>query len=132
MTPAGQAVLVLEDDPSSRFVLKEILERGGFTVLECAYYGRALEICEHHSGPIKLMIADVVLRGQGGPEEIRRLRALQPDMAVLFISGYPLEHLENRDMIDSPRTPGGHANFLQKPFTAKILLGAVQDLIGGN
>jgi hypothetical protein len=57
------------------------------------------------------------------------LRNLQPGIAVLFISGYPLEYLENRGMIDRAAAAGGKLNFLQKPFTAQSLLRVVRELL---
>jgi len=53
-------------------------------------------------------------------------------MAILFISGYPLELLENRGMVEKISRPGERTDFLQKPFTAQALLNAVRRLIGQN
>lgn len=123
---------MLEDDVSSRFVLNEILERGGYNVLSSASLREAIDICRTHSDRIELLIADVVLRGNGGPEGVRELKLLQPGMAILFISGYPLELLENRGMVEKFNRPEERADFLQKPFTAQALLKAVRRLIGQN
>ena len=106
-------VLVLEDDESSRFVLREILEHDGFTVLSSAGLNDAVEICQIHPEPITLLVCDVVLRGPGGPEGIRQLKQLRPDMAILFVSGYPLEQLENRGMVEKVDRPGEKTDFLQ-------------------
>jgi CheY-like chemotaxis protein len=122
--------LVLEDDAPSRFVLNEILERGGYSVLSSASVSDAINICRTHPDAIELLIADVVLRGDGGPEGVRELRRLQPGMAILFISGYPLELLENRGLLDRINRPEERTDFLQKPFTAQALLNAVRRLIG--
>lgn len=124
-----QTVLVLEDDESSRFVLREILEHGGFTVLSSTGLNDAVEVCRTHSEGINLLVCDVVLRGPGGPEGIRQLRQLRPDMAILFVSGYPLEQLENRGMVEGVNRPPGRTDFLQKPFSAKDLLRTVHRLI---
>ena len=121
---------MLEDDASSRFVLNEILERGGYHVLSSASLSEAIDTCKTHSDRIELLIADVVLRGNGGPEGVRQLKLLQPDMAILFISGYPLELLENRGMVEKINRPEERTEFLQKPFTAQALLKAVRRLIG--
>jgi len=113
-------------------VLNEILERRGYNVLSSASLSEAIGICRTHSDPIELLIADVVLRGNGGPEGVRELKLLQPAMAILFISGYPLELLENRGMVEKISRPGERTDFLQKPFTAQALLNAVRRLIGQN
>jgi CheY-like chemotaxis protein len=126
---SSQTVLVLEDDAASRFVLNEILERGGYKVLSSASLSDAISICRSHSDEIELLIADVVLRGNGGPEGVRELKLLQPGIAILFISGYPLELLENRGMLEKLNRPEERTDFLQKPFTAQALLDAVRRLI---
>jgi DNA-binding NtrC family response regulator len=122
--------LVLEDDASSRFVLNEILERGGFKVLSSASLSEAIGICRSHHGRIELLVSDVVLRGVGGAEGVRQLKRLQPGMAILFVSGYPLDLLENRGMLEKIGRPEERTDFLQKPFTAEALLGVVRSLIG--
>jgi DNA-binding NtrC family response regulator len=127
---SSQTVLVLEDDATSRFVLNEILERGGYKVLSSANLSDAISVCRNHPNEIELLIADVVLRGNGGPEGVRELKLLQPGMAILFISGYPLELLENRGLVEKINRPEERTDFLQKPFTAKALLNAVHRLIG--
>lgn len=121
---------MLEDDVSSRFVLNEILERGGFKVLSSSSLGQAIDICRTHSDKIELLIADVVLRGNGGPEGVRELKLLQPGMAILFISGYPLDLLEHRGLVEKANRLEERTEFLQKPFTAEALLNAVRRLIG--
>jgi CheY-like chemotaxis protein len=126
---SAKTVLVLEDDESSRFVLREILEHDGFAVLSSAGVNDAVEVCQTHPEPIAILVCDVVLRGPGGPEGIRQLKQLRPDMSILFISGYPLEQLENRGMVEKVDRPGERTDFLQKPFSAKALLKTVHSLI---
>lgn len=126
---SAKTVLVLEDDESSRFVLREILEHDGFAVLSSAGLTDAIDTCQTHPEPIALLVCDVVLRGPGGPEGIRQLKQLRPDMAILFVSGYPLEQLENRGMVEKVDRPGEKTDFLQKPFTAKALLKTVHNLV---
>lgn len=120
--------LVLDDEAASRFAIRAILERGGFDVLECAHAPGAIEICERNPGLVTILVTDVVLRGQTGPEAIRQMIAVQPGMAILFVSGYPLDQALNRGImtLDLSGTP---MDFLQKPFTVQTLLGIVRRLI---
>jgi CheY-like chemotaxis protein len=122
----SRTALVLEDDQAPRFVIRSLLERTGFTVMEAAHGPSALEICRTHPKPISLMVADVVLRGPHGPETVRRIKELQPDMAVLFTSGYPLDQVEHRGLVNLQ----DRAGFVQKPFTSQVFLTAVRKLIG--
>jgi two-component system, cell cycle sensor histidine kinase and response regulator CckA len=127
MSATAQISLVLEDDETSRFVLRTILEHAGFQVLSSAQAADAIEVCRVHPGSISIMVSDVVLRGSGGPDTVRQIQAVQPDMAILFVSGYPLEDLENRGLV-LPLAFAKNRSFLQKPFTAQSLLTAVRQL----
>src|SRR5690349_3439192 len=95
-----QISLVLEDDEPSRFVLRVILEDAGFEVLESTQAAEAIDICRLHPASIAIMVSDVVLRGSSGAETVRQIQTLQPDMAILFVSGYPLDILNHRGLLD--------------------------------
>ena len=129
MAGTAHTSLVLEDDETSRFVLRTVLEHAGFEVLVSSQAAEAIDMCRLHPGSISIMVSDVVLRGSGGPDTVRQIQALQPDMAILFVSGYPLEDLENRGLLLPPPFAKNRA-YLQKPFTAQSLLTAIRQLIG--
>jgi DNA-binding NtrC family response regulator len=129
MQGSQQVALVLDDDASSRFVFRHMLEREGFAVIESGRLGDAIESCRSHPGPITLWIADVVLRGENGSEGLSQLRGLLPGLAVLFVSGYPLEELQSRGMIDQDVLWNEKIAFLQKPFTIQTFRAVVRDLI---
>ena len=128
MPGTAHTSLVLEDDETSRFVLRTILEHAGFKVLVSGQAAEAIDMCRLHPGSIAIMVSDVVLRGSGGPDTVRQIQALQPEMAILFVSGYPLEDLENRGLLLPPFAK--NRSYLQKPFTAQSLLTAIRQLIG--
>ena len=134
MNHSGQTALILEDNETGRFVLRAILERSGFSVLESADREEALRLANEHPGPIELLIADVVLRSAGGPEVIRRLKQRRPEMALLFVSGFPLEQLFDRGLIEPGLFQSTGALFLQKPFTASGLMETVEEMVppGGD
>ena len=128
---SGNTALILEDNETGRFVLRAILEHYGFTVVESATAPGAIEISNQHQGAIHLLIADVVLRTVGGMEVVRELKRQRPDMALLFVSGYPLEQLLNRGLIEPGFFTATGATFLQKPFAASTLMQAIEKLLGG-
>jgi len=130
VSATAQISLVLEDDETSRFVLRVILEDAGFKVLESAQVAEAIDICRIHPGSIAIMVSDVVLRGSAGLEAVRQIHGIQPDMAILFVSGYPLDVLENRGLLEAVDMAANNRAFLQKPFTSQQLLGAIRLLIG--
>jgi two-component system cell cycle sensor histidine kinase/response regulator CckA len=125
----SQTVLVLEDDESSCFVLRAIMEEGGFKVVESIQPTDAINICSIYPEAIAVTICDVLLRESHGPKTVRELKTLRPNMAVLFVSGYPLELLQDRGMLDSRDLAENRTDFLQKPFTAQTILSVVRELI---
>lgn len=91
-TPAksdlAPTILLVEDEPSVRRVVSESLQRAGFRVLESDSGTHALSLFESNPGPIDLVLTDVIMPGLTGPQLVVRLRDLQPDVNVLYLSGY--------------------------------------------
>jgi two-component system cell cycle sensor histidine kinase/response regulator CckA len=116
-------ILVAEDEPGIRALVRKILRRQGYQVLEASDGEEALRIIHDHSGAIHLLITDVMMPGLGGPGLASQLREQRPDTKLLFISGYTGEApLHTGDL------PEGTA-FLQKPFTLGSLLDRVKELL---
>jgi len=125
--PAGAArgatVLVVDDEPTLRSVIRRCLVREGYSVLLAEDGERALEVAQSHTGPIALLISDVVMPGLSGPELARRLRVDRPRLGVLLISGYTFEE-------SMPATDGAQSiAYLSKPFDTKTLSAKVQALL---
>lgn len=111
-TPHGrETVLVVEDDEAVRELAREILEKTGYTVLEARHGVEALLISDRHTGPIHLLLTDVIMPQLNGRGLAQRLTSLRPDTKVLYMSGYTTKDLISHGMLDA-----GVA-FLQKPFT---------------
>lgn len=125
-------VLVLEDNETSRFVIRAVLEQAGLDVVEAVNAEDAIRVCEEHGGRIGLVIADAILRGSNGPEAAKRLRVIAPEVPILFISGFPLEQLVNRGLLRPGELGQANVSFLQKPFLPKALLNKVEDLTHGR
>jgi two-component system cell cycle sensor histidine kinase/response regulator CckA len=120
---AAVIVLIVEDEDEVRAFTREVLEMGGYAVLEAPSAARALDVGEAHPAAIDLLITDVVMPGMTGPELARRLRARRPALRVLCISGYP----ESED-----RRVGGEKGWtawLEKPFSPDALLDKVRDCL---
>jgi two-component system cell cycle sensor histidine kinase/response regulator CckA len=128
----GQTVLILDDNPSAIFVLRSVLEFHDFLVLESSEAERALSIATEQAGPIHLLISDVILGTSSGPDTLARIRAVRPNLPVLFVSGYPLEELRRRALLNDSEMSSGRTGFLQKPFTAASLVKAVRELLDGS
>jgi len=117
----GETILVVEDEGSVRRLAHQVLSRAGYRVLEAADGREALVVANRFAGPIHLLLADIVLPGLSGLVVAEKLKALRPDVRVLFISGY------------SNETHGGFVNgaapLLPKPFSRDALLNAVGRLL---
>jgi two-component system cell cycle sensor histidine kinase/response regulator CckA len=127
--PAGElwgtgTVLLVEDEATVRAVAERALTRHGYTVLLAENGEAAIEILQRE-GRVDLMISDVVMPTMDGPTTARAARLLQPDLPILFISGYAEEQL--RESIDLPKV-----SFLAKPFTVQKLAEAARDTLAAK
>jgi CheY-like chemotaxis protein len=120
---AGRKVLVIEDQGAVRALVRRILEREGFGVLEAADSRRAERLFDEHQTEIALVITDVGIPGERGTDLLRRLALKKPDLRVVYMSG----QVEEAVLGDEPHAP--HERFLAKPFTAAGLIGVVRDAL---
>jgi two-component system, cell cycle sensor histidine kinase and response regulator CckA len=119
-----ETILLVEDDKSLRTLVREILEMNGYKVQEAANGSDALaRIREAGSPRLDLLVTDVVMPKMGGPEVAQQMTMTQPDLKVLFISGYFDESGEQNQII------GPDVNFLPKPFTPHGLLTKVREAL---
>lgn len=119
--PGRETILLVEDEPAVRDLAIRTLQEQGYTILVASNGEEALRLVETQSErTIELLLTDVVMPLLGGRELARRLRASQPDLKVLFTSGYVVDE----DFRDKLRETG--ANFLPKPFTPAELAGRVR------
>ncbi|MCP5058859.1 MAG: PAS domain S-box protein [bacterium] len=118
----GQRVLVVEDEESVRRLVRDNLRRAGFEVLEAKDGPAAL--LEAASGRVDLLISDVVMPEMRGPDLAAQLRLAQPELPVLFVSGYSDRQLDLSESGDVP------TSFLAKPFSLAEMRNAVHELLG--
>jgi len=115
-------ILVAEDEPTLRSVIRRSLSRLGHTVLLAEDGVQALKTAAAYPKGIDLLITDVVMPNLTGAELARQLTVLRPDIRVLFISGYSWgEALPTDDRDD--------VAYLQKPFDTRALEACVADLL---
>jgi len=121
---APVTILVAEDEPTLRAMIRRTLARAGHTVLVAADGELALAAAAAHPGSIELLVTDVVMPNLGGGETARILALQRPGIGVLFMSGYSWgESLPASD-------PGKAIGYLQKPFDTKTLEAKVSELLG--
>ena len=120
VSAGNETILLVEDEPDVRGFVRQTLERHGYTVLEASNGREALELARKHTGPIHLVMSDVVMPEMGGAELADQFGADRPGVPVLFMSGYA-NHL------GQPEEMG--AGYLQKPFTSASLLTQVRAVL---
>jgi len=122
--PKGtETILVVEDEEALREITREILTGQGYTVIEAPSGAAALKLAEQHTGPIHLLLTDVVMPGMSGRELAQNLAARQPAMKLLFMSGYTDDAIVRHGVLEE-----GTA-FIQKPFTLASLTTRVRDVL---
>jgi two-component system cell cycle sensor histidine kinase/response regulator CckA len=120
-----ECVLLLEDEQTVRNVVGQMLAAKGYTVLEAGHGDEALAVAEAHEGRIDVVVSDVVMPRMSGPEFVQRLRAVRPDVRVLFISGYTDDTVVHHGVLDDGVV------FLQKPFAGAALARKVREALDG-
>ena len=118
-----ETVLIAEDEDGIRALLTRTLQSRGYTVLAGANGEEALALARSHTGPVDLLVTDVVMPGMSGPELAKEVVARHPEARVLFLSGYTDEAVVAHGLAT------GQTAFLQKPFTHNVLLGKVREVI---
>ncbi|MEO7648963.1 MAG: response regulator [Bryobacteraceae bacterium] len=116
-------VLVVEDQDDVRRLTCNIVKELGYFVLEASSGREALGISQRFSGPIHLVLTDVVMPGMSGPDLGTALKAARPDTKVLYMSGYP----DGAIAADSP--DDGELELLAKPFTRNTLAARIRELM---
>jgi DNA-binding NtrC family response regulator len=118
-----ETILLVEDEEGVRGLTRQLLQRHGHTVLEAEHGQDALLLCERYSGPIHLLLTDVVLAQMSGRELVGRLAPMRPTMRVLYMSGYSDEAIVQHGVL----APG--TAFLQKPFTTESLMRRIREVL---
>ena len=111
----AETILLVEDDKAVRDVACRTLMRLDYRVLQAADGQAALELVRAHQGGIDLLVTDVIMPHLGGPDLARRLCQQQPDLAVLFMSGY------TANALDSQGLSFEDIDLLEKPFHTEEL-----------
>ncbi|HEX5270886.1 MAG TPA: response regulator [Gemmataceae bacterium] len=121
---AARTVLLADDEDGVRALAREVLASAGYTVLEGADGDEALRRAEGHPGRIDLLVSDVVMPGLGGRELAERLRARDPGLRVLFLSGHTEDEVVRQGVASAT------VHFLAKPFSPAALAEKVRDVLG--
>ena len=123
VTSGAETVLLVEDEPALRDLIKFALTGSGFTVLDVPSPAEALALSRRHGGPLHLLLTDVIMPGMDGPALAKQVQKERPDIKVLFMSGYATNFIMHDGVVDSG------TNFLEKPFHPRTLLSKVREVL---
>jgi two-component system cell cycle sensor histidine kinase/response regulator CckA len=118
-----ETILVVEDERPVRELVGDVLRLHGYQVLTAEDGPSALQALGTHSGPIDMVIVDVVIPGMQVKELVDRLTATRPALKLLYISGF------TGDLVGQHGLVRLETNFLQKPFTVDGLARKVRDVL---
>jgi len=119
----GTTILLAEDEPVMRQLMRKMLEEHGYKVMDAANGTAALEAIEKNNGDVAITLTDVVMKGMSGPELALRLIDKHPGMKVVYMSGYTGELVANQGIDVGIR-------LLEKPFTRRSLLKTLDAALG--
>ena len=119
----SETVLLVEDEEGVRRLVRDLITRQGYKVLEAHSGEEALNVLAKHTGKIDLLLTDLVLSNMSGRELSERLRSERKDLKVIYMSGYTDDALLHAGMLSEG------ALFIQKPFTATLLAQKMRELL---
>jgi signal transduction histidine kinase/CheY-like chemotaxis protein len=121
----SETILVAEDDAAVMGLLKGMLEKNGYNVIEAANGDEAIKEFINHQESISLALLDVIMPRKNGREVYDEIIRIRPDVKALFISGYP------RDVIDSKDARKEGINLISKPVQPNELLARLREALEG-
>jgi signal transduction histidine kinase len=118
-----ETLLLVEDDEAVRALLRTVLQRHGYRVLDSPDGREALLLCDTVPGRIDLVLTDVVMPHMSGREFAARLEALRPGIKVLYMSGYTDGAIVRHGVLE----PG--IAFIQKPVVPGVLIDKIREML---
>lgn len=118
-----RTILVVEDDPSVRGLVREIVESAGHSVLVASDGLDALRVAKHHAGVIDLVLTDVIMPSMNGRDLVDRLATTRPDMDVLYMTGHREDAIAHQGVLE----PG--VSLIAKPFSRGDLLNRIESML---
>jgi signal transduction histidine kinase len=119
----SETILVVEDEPTVRLLVRDELKKLGYRVIEAKNGIEACLLATQHVGQLHLLLTDVVMPGMNGRELALHVNTIKPGLKILFISGY-LDDVGLEAGLNADRT-----GFLQKPFTPDQLARSVREVL---
>jgi CheY-like chemotaxis protein len=116
VTPDSPVILVVDDEPQICAITSEMLRNLGYRTLQAYNAAEALETYKRVAGEICMVLTDVVMPSMNGQELADRLLEIDPDLKIVFMSGYTNGALRECDHVSVEEV-----RFLRKPFNQETL-----------
>ena len=124
-----RTILVVEDDDTILTVLKTALKRQGYETLEARTAEEARKVCDGHIGNLDLLVTNVMLPRESGPEFASDVSATDPKLKIIFVSGTPMEGWSEAEFKAMAKLPAGSYAFIAKPFKPQELIRKIEELL---
>ena len=119
----GHAVLVVDDRPEDQAMMKDTLQKEGYTVHTASDAPGGVSVYRQHADKIAVIVVDHLLPGEGGEHVVREILKDDPEANVIVTSGFSRDYVRGN-------LPVGAWRFLQKPFEPDKLLHSVNLMLG--
>jgi two-component system, cell cycle sensor histidine kinase and response regulator CckA len=123
LSAGTETILLVEDDPLVRRLSLEVLSQQGYAVLEASDGVEALQAAQAHCSEIHLLLTDVVMPNMGVEELTSQLKAVCPNIKILFTSGYADDAIVRQGVLEP------EVEFMEKPFGPAELLNRVRQVL---
>ena len=118
-----ETILVIEDEPGVRAIVRRVLAGVGYTVIEAGSGREAIELATEFEGAIHGVVSDIVMPGMTGVQTVQAIRAIRPVARALYMSGYTERITSQQQQFEAGDS------YIQKPFTPDSLARKVRDML---
>jgi CheY-like chemotaxis protein len=122
----AETVLLVEDESSNLEMYRRMLASLGYTVLAAATPEECVRLSGENAGHVELLLSDVIMPGMNGMDLAKTIRARDPGIKCLFMSGYMDTAITHGGVLE----PGTH--LIQKPFSLEDLAARIREVLDGS
>ncbi len=122
----NETILLVEDDEALRYLILNILKGYGYQILIASNGLEAINICKESGSSVHLLLTDIIMPMMNGRELADHIRSFQPELKVMYMSGYTGESIHQQGVLESD------APYIQKPFSPTELASKIRRILDDN